>query len=236
MKVLIIIPAFNEEANIEQTIQKLKAYQKKSRYDIAYLIVNDGSQDRTKQICEEHAFETVHLIHNLGIGGAVQTGYQYAYAHNFDAAVQFDGDGQHDENYIDALLDELEQGYDLVVGSRFIEPLSTFRSSGTRRIGIKILSTLIWLCTHFKIYDPTSGFRAANRKVIALFARSYPLEYPEPETLAELLKHSYTIKEIPVIMHQRVFGTSSIKPWKSLYYMFSVCLAIISIGIWRKGT
>lgn len=173
------------------------------------------------------------LIQNLGIGGAVQTGYQYAYENDYDVAIQFDGDGQHDENYIEALLEQIELGYDFVIGSRFVQDLSQFKSTATRRLGIKILSFLIQQRAHIKIYDPTSGFRAGNRKVIALFVKNYPMEYPEPESIIYLNNHRCKIKEIPVKMHERSFGTSSINLMKSIYYMFSVSIAIIAESLFN---
>ena len=166
MKVLMIIPAYNEELNIENTVKKIIKYNKESTNKIDYVIINDGSTDGTKQICEKNNYNVINLIHNLGIGGAVQTGYKYALENNYDVAIQFDGDGQHDENYIDSLVKEIDNGANFVIGSRFIADLSEFKSSSTRRMGIKILSMLIKICTGKKIYDPTSGFRAADKKVI----------------------------------------------------------------------
>lgn len=235
MKVLMIIPAYNEELNIKKTINKLIKYSKKSVNNIDYVIINDGSTDKTLEICKKNNYNVISLINNLGIGGAVQTGYKYAKTNGYDVAIQFDGDGQHDENYIDKLVNEIENGNDFVIGSRFIENLSKFKSSGTRRIGIRIISFLIKLCTGVKIYDPTSGFRAANKEIITLFSSRYPLEYPEPESTVSLIRKGYKIKEIPVEMNKREHGTSSIKPLKSIYYMFSVSIAIIITSIWKEG-
>ena len=234
MKVLMIIPAYNEELNIVNTVKKIQSHNKKSNYMVDYIIINDGSTDNTKEICNSNNFNVINLVCNLGIGGAVQTGYKYALENEYDVAIQFDGDGQHDENYIDVLLQEIEKGNNFVIGSRFVENLSKFKSSGARRFGIKILSFLINLCTGQKIYDPTSGFRAADKEVINIFASHYPSEYPEPESTAELLKKDFKVKEVPVEMHEREFGSSSIKPLKSIYYMFSVCLSIIIVSI-SKG-
>lgn len=231
MKVLVIIPAYNEELNIQNTVNKIVKYNKKSSNKIDYIIINDGSTDGTKKICIRNNYNVINLIHNLGIGGAVQTGYKYALENNYDVAIQFDGDGQHDENYIDSLVNEIEEGNNFVIGSRFVSELSKFKSTGTRRMGIKILSFLIRLCTGKKIYDPTSGFRAADREVIKLFADHYPTEYPEPESTVELISKKLKVKEVPVEMHEREFGTSSIKPLKSIYYMFSVSISIIVASI-----
>ena len=235
MKVLIIIPAYNEELNIENTVNKLIKYSKKSSNTIDYVIINDGSTDNTLKVCRKNNYNVIPLINNLGIGGAVQTGYKYAKINNYDVAIQFDGDGQHDEHYIDNLVEEIGKGNDFVIGSRFVGNLSKFKSSSTRRLGIRILSFLIKLCTGVKIYDPTSGFRAANKEIINLFAENYPLEYPEPESSVSLIRKGYKIKEIPVEMNEREFGTSSIKPLKSVYYMFSVSIAIITTSIWKEG-
>lgn len=231
MKVLVIIPAYNEELNIQNTVNKIVKYNKKSSNNIDYIIINDGSKDNTKEICIKNNYNVINLIHNLGIGGAVQTGYKYALYYGYDIAIQFDGDGQHDENYIDSLVNEIEKGNNFVIGSRFVSELSKFKSTGTRRMGIKILSFLIRLCAGKKIYDPTSGFRAADREVIKLFAERYPTEYPEPESTVELISKKFKVKEVPVEMHEREFGTSSIKPLKSIYYMFSVSISIIVASI-----
>ncbi len=235
MKVLVIIPAYNEELNIENTVKKIMDYNQKSENQVDHLVIDDGSTDSTLEICRKKHFNVVSLVHNLGIGGAVQTGYKYAWENDYDVAIQFDGDGQHDEKYIDLLVKEIENGYDFVIGSRFVSELSKFKSTGIRRLGIKILSMLIRIFTGTKIYDTTSGFRAANRKVIQLFAENYPQEYPEPESLVNLIRKGCTIKEIPVEMHKREFGSSSINPLKSVYYMFSVCTAIIITSIMKEG-
>ena len=197
------------------------------------IVINDGSTDDTLAVCKKNKFNVINLVQNLGIGGAVQTGYKYAYEKGYDVAIQFDGDGQHDENYIDALVEEIKEGNDFVIGSRFVSELSEFKSTGTRRVGIKILSFLIKLCTGKKVYDPTSGFRAANKKIIELFAKNYPTEYPEPETAVTVIRKGFKIKEIPVKMHEREFGNSSIRPLKSIYYMFTVSIAIIVTSICR---
>jgi len=235
MKVLVIIPAYNEELNIKNTVSKIMSISNKSKDQIDYIVINDGSKDNTLEVCRQNKFNVIPLIENLGIGGAVQTGYKYAFKNNYDIAIQFDGDGQHDEKYIEKLVDEIKKGNDFVIGSRFIQKLSKFTSTGARRFGIKFLSFLIKLCTGKKIYDPTSGFRAGNKKVIELFASHYPVEYPEPESTVYLLRQKLKVKEIPVEMHERKFGTSSIKPLKSVYYMFSVSISIIVTNMYRKG-
>ncbi len=233
MKVLIIIPAYNEEENILNTVNKIKNI--KSKDIIDYIVINDGSLDNTAKICEENNLNVINLVSNLGIGGAVQTGYKYAYSNDYDVAIQFDGDGQHDENYINTLLEEIKKGADFVIGSRFIGDISEFKSSKMRIFGKNILSFIMKLFGGIKIMDPTSGFRAANKKVIAIFSKRYPTEYPEPETIVYLNKCHLNIKEVPVKMHEREHGKSSISPLKSAYYMFSVSLAIIATCLFKKG-
>ena len=234
-KILLIIPAYNEELNIKRSVDKLKAVRLNKKYKLDYVVINDGSKDSTLDVCKQNNINVVSLINNLGIGGAVQTGYKYAYYNNYDIAIQFDGDGQHDENYIIKLIEEIENGYNMVIGSRFIENLSEFKSSTTRQIGIKILSLCIKLFGGYKIYDPTSGFRAVDRKGIKLFAEKYPIEYPEPSSSVDLLKSGLLIKEIPVKMHERKFGKSSISLSKSVYYMVSVCIAIMVAGLRKRS-
>lgn len=233
-KILVIIPAYNEEQNIKNTIEKLKNLKPIKQYELDYVVINDGSTDNTLNICKENNYNVITLINNLGIGGAVQTGYKYAYYNDYDIAIQFDGDGQHDENYIKDLVFEIENGYNMVIGSRFIKRLSKFRSSNSRQFGIKILSLFINLFGKYKIYDPTSGFRAVDRRGIELFSNNYPIEYPEPSSSVDLLKNNFTIKEIPVEMHERKYGKSSINLQKSIYYMISVCIAIMVAGLKKE--
>lgn len=232
-KILLIIPAYNEETNILKTYAKCITDEKK--WDV--IVINDGSTDRTLKICLENDIPYINLIHNVGIGGAVQTGYKYAYEQGYDVAIQFDGDGQHNVEYLDRILEPLERKEaDLVIGSRFIDKyIEGFKSSASRRIGIKIISKLIQICTGERITDPTSGFRAANRSVIKKFAKSYPIEYPEPDSIVTLLKDGYTVKEAPVVMNERVGGKSSIHSWKNGYYMINVCLSILLTSISQGG-
>lgn len=231
-KILIIIPAYNEEGNIKSVYEKCKTV---GIYDI--LVINDGSNDNTLKILQENKIPHVNLIKNLGIGGAVQTGYKYAYSNNYDYAIQFDGDGQHNIEYVKNMITSMKEGnFDFVIGSRFIEnDLEGFKSSFSRRIGIKVISKLIKICTGKIICDPTSGFRCANKKVIETFANTYPTEYPEPDSTVFLLKKGYFVKEIPVIMNERVEGQSSISSWKNIYYMMNVCLSILLTSRSLKG-
>ena len=223
MKKLIIIPAYNESACIEQTVRAIQKYAK----EFDYLIVNDCSTDRTKEICEKNEFNLINLPINLGIGGAVQTGYRYAYENDYDMAVQIDGDGQHDASFLTQMSKTMQrEGADMLIGSRFIEKQG-FQSSLIRRIGIVYFTWLIKLLTGTTITDPTSGLRMINRSVIEIFARDYPKDYPEPESVVAVLRKKKQVKEIPVIMRERQGGSSSIHSAKSVYYMVKVTLAIL---------
>lgn len=235
MKVILIIPAYNEEENIAKVVEKIEVYRKKQNYQLDYVIINDGSTDRTMEICEKNKFNVVNLIQNLGIGGAVQTGYMYAEKYGYDIAVQFDGDGQHDINSLSRLLKPIIEGdKDFVVGSRFLEGTSEFKSTFMRRVGIRYLSGIIKLFAGCMVKDPTSGFRAANKRAIQYLAENYPVDYPEPESLVDLSKHQFEISEVQVNMHEREGGTSSITSWKSIYYMVKVSLAIVCSSLQRK--
>ena len=223
MKCLVIIPAYNEEENIVQTIEEIK----KSTAGFDYVIINDCSTDSTGKVCEERGYNIVNLPINLGIGGAVQTGYKYACDNGYDYAVQVDGDGQHNPSYLEEMLHAIvESQADMVIGSRFIKK-EGFQSSGVRRIGIKYFTFLIRILTGKIVTDPTSGLRMVNRKVIEQFAKCYPKDYPEPESVVTLLKAGSKVCEIPVVMRERIGGVSSISPMKSIYYMIKVTIAIL---------
>ena len=223
MKKLIIIPAYNESANIEKTVASIK----KDAKGFDYVIINDCSIDKTRKICEDNGFNIVNLPINLGIGGAVQTGYRYAYEHGYDVAVQVDGDGQHDPEFLDTMAAYLvNHNLDMVIGSRFIEKKG-FQSSYTRRMGIKFFTGLIKLMTGKTITDPTSGLRMIGRNAMGLFAYDYPRDYPEPESVVAILRRNMKVEEIPVVMKAREGGVSSISLKKSVYYMIKVPLAIL---------
>lgn len=232
-KILMILPAYNEEDNILKAYNKICEYNNahKTNYDV--IVINDCSTDNTLKICLDNKIPVIPLIHNLGIGGAVQTGYKYALENDYDVALQYDGDGQHDVKYVENIIRPILNGEaDLVIGSRFIDDSSSkFKSSFARQLGIKIISFFIRLVSGKKIYDVTSGFRAAGRLVIEDFAKSYPIDYPEPITNAELLKKKYEIKEVPVSMNEREGGISSINSWKTVYFMINVVLSILVVGI-----
>ena len=235
-KVLIIIPAYNEEENIVSTCTKITEYNKNNEKKFDFIVVNDCSKDNTLKLCKEHNFQVIDLVHNLGIGGAVQTGYKYAYEHGYDVAVQFDGDGQHDINYVKDIVMQVTSGkYDMAIGSRFIDDKSSeFKSSTARRVGIKLISFFIKLFTGKKIYDTPSGFRAINKDLIKYFSSNYPAEYPEPVSEVMLLMNGFTITEVPVSMNERVGGVSSIRKWKNVYYMINVILSIFVVRLRGK--
>jgi glycosyltransferase involved in cell wall biosynthesis len=222
MKILIIIPAYNEEKSIPGVIDDIRSHVP----DADIIVVNDGSRDRTEMVARELGVTVLALPFNLGIGGAMQTGYLYAEQNGYDVAVQFDGDGQHVAAEVGALLTPIRQGRaDIVVGSRFLKS-GEYRPPFFRRIGIWIFSTVLSAILGMKVTDTTSGFRAANRKVIEFFARAYPEDYPEVESLVLLHRAGMAIGEIPVQMRDRTGGRSSITPIRSAYYMIKVLLAV----------
>ena len=225
MKVLLIIPAYNEEENILNTCNKIKEFSD----ELDFVVINDGSKDNTLKILQENNLNHISLINNLGIGGAVQTGYKYAYEHGYDIAIQFDGDGQHDVNYVADICKPIINGQaNMVIGTRYLDKSSSeFQSTFMRRFGSNIISFFLKVCTKKKITDPTSGFRAVDKSIIEEFAKEYPTEYPEPESTVCMLCKNYKVLEIPVSMNERQGGTSSIRLWKSADYMIKVCLAII---------
>ena len=161
---------------------------------------------------------------------------KYAYNNNYDIAIQFDGDGQHDVNYVKDIIEPIKKNKaNMVIGSRFIDNSSSdFKSSAARRLGINIISFFIKLVTGKRIYDTTSGFRAADKELIKKFAYNYPVEYPEPVSTTEILKDGYSVDEVAVSMNDRTGGVSSIRAWKNIYYMINVILSILIIGIGRN--
>ena len=233
MKVLLIIPAYNEEENILRTIASIETFKQEVthfQHELDYVVINDGSTDGTKQILEANQINAIHLVLNLGIGGAVQTGYKYALENEYDVAVQFDGDGQHDINSLPILLEPLAEGKcDFSIGSRFIPGNeAAFQSTKMRRFGIRMASGKT-------IYDVTSGYRAGNRKVIAFFAKRYPTNYPEPESIVHLIKKRFVIVERPVNMMERLGGVSSIRALASVKYMLEVGSAILIAAFMKEG-
>ncbi len=229
LKTLIIIPAYNEEASILRVIERIEEVT-----DCDYLVVNDGSTDNTKKVLLENNKNFIDLPINLGIGGAVGTGYKYAHNNGYDFVVQIDGDGQHDPAFIKTMRDIIIDGKaDMVIGSRFIEKQG-FQTSAMRRAGIKFLKFLIKILCGKTITDATSGFRVTNKEVTAMFASYYPDDYPEPETTVMALKRGYRILEHPVVMHDRTGGVSSINALRSIYFMIKVSLAMILMTLKPK--
>ncbi len=234
-KILLIIPSYNEEKNILKVYNEINNYNKQNKIKYDYIFINDCSTDKSEKIFKENNINHINLIHNLGIGGAVQTGYKYALENNYDIVIQFDGDGQHDINYVSKIIEPIiNKKSNMVIGSRFIDDSSDFKSTKMRQCGINLISFFIKLFTHKKIHDTTSGFRAVDKKLITEFAKYYPIEYPEPVSTVTILKKGYTISEVGVSMNERKEGTSSIKTWKSVYYMINVILSIIVTGIRRN--
>lgn len=232
-RILLVIPAYNESEGILNNITRIEAYQKESEYCLDYVVINDGSTDNEEEILVENKINHVELIQNLGIGGAVQTGYIYALENYYDIAVQFDGDGQHDIYSLPNLIEPiLNDEADFTVGSRFLdESNSEFKSSKSRQMGIKILSSLIYMSSKIKIKDVTSGYRAGNRKVIEQFVKRYPRQYPEPESYMHLFSKNIRVKEVGARMFERTTGVSSINLVKGITYMISVSLAIIASSL-----
>lgn len=228
LRVLVVIPAYNEEENILDTVRSVQG----AGYD--YVVVNDGSKDSTLEICRRNGINVLDLPQNLGIGGAVQAGHKYALKFGYDVDVQVDGDGQHDPKYIDRLISGIRNGADLVVGSRFLDNDEGFQSTFLRRVGIKWLSKLLMVFTGKTITDPTSGFRASGSNAIRLFCDYYPDDYPEPESIACAIKAGLIVKESSVSMNERQGGTSSIKGFSSIYYMVKVSVAIVLACLWNK--
>ena len=226
MKVLIIIPAYNEELNIVKTVEDVK-----NNTDYDYVIINDGSKDNTKEVCEEHGFNIISLPINYGLTSGIQLGMKYALNYDYDVAIQFDGDGQHQARYLKELVKEIENGNDIVIGSRFVEKKKPFTM---RMLGSRIISFFIKLTTGKSIKDPTSGMRAFNKKCINELVTNMNLP-PEPDTLVYMIKNGMKVKEVQVEMSEREFGTSYLNAWKSIEYMLNVVISIIFVQAFRKN-
>lgn len=231
-KVLLIIPAYDEEANILRTCKNIAKYNKEHHTNYDFVVINDCSNDGTGRILDKEKLPHIDHIYNLGIGGAMQTGYKYARDQGYDIAVQFDGDGQHDINSVATLIQPIEDGKaDLVIGSRFITKNGRFRSTFARRVGINLISGYMKLLTHRRITDTTSGFRACDRELIKKFAHNYPSEYPEPITTTACLLQGDRVTEVSVEMNARTAGSSSIHTWKKAYYMINVFITLLVVKI-----
>jgi glycosyltransferase involved in cell wall biosynthesis len=228
MKTLIIIPAFNEKGTLRDVILNIRAFCAEA--DI--LVVNDGSTDETGKIAREEGVLILDHPYNMGIGATVQTGLLYALTNDYEIVVQTDGDGQHLPEFASSLVEPISRGRaNLVIGSRYLSE-GGFKSTFLRKLGIRFFVTLIWIFTGRRITDPTSGFRAMDRKGIALFAEDYPSDYPEVEALILAHKRGLVFEEVPVEMGHRQGGVSSIGFLSAIYYMVKVTLSV-SIGFFR---
>jgi glycosyltransferase involved in cell wall biosynthesis len=229
---IAIVPAYNEEESVPRVIDEIRAFD--PSFDI--VVVDDGSADGTTAAAARAGAHVVRLPFNLGIGGAVQTGFRYAHENGFRLAVRVDGDGQHDPAQLGALLGPVLAGEaDIVVGSRFAgEKKEGYKSSMSRRAGITILAKTLSVLVGRRVTDPTSGFQALNHKAIALFAADYPHDYPEVEAALMVHKHKLRMAEVPVTMRERSAGRSSIGALSAVYYMIKVLLALF-VGLFRKN-
>lgn len=232
MRVALIVPAYNEARNLPGLAEALRSHAP----DSDVVVVDDGSDDDTARVAAAMGCAVLRLPMNLGIGGAVQAGYLWAWERGYEVAVQIDGDGQHDPAFLGALLAPIAAGTaDVVIGSRFLS-VGGFRSTAVRRAGIAYLSWFLRLRCGARVTDPTSGFRAASRDAIELFARYYPSDYPEPEAIALARRAGLRIAEVPVRMYERAHGRSSIDLWRTLYYLVKVSLALVLLPSRTRST
>jgi len=229
LKRVAIVPAYNEERNVGRVIDELRALDP----GLDVVVVSDGSNDRTVEVAAARGAHVISLPFNLGIGGAVQTGYRYAWEESYELAVRLDGDGQHDPAELRALVAPVVAGEaDLAVGSRFVAG-GGYRSSAARRVGIHILARVVSWIARQRLTDTTSGFQAANRRAIAVYAADLPLDYPEVEGIVMAIKHRIRLVEVPVTMREREHGRSSIGALASVYYMVKILLALF-VDLFRK--
>jgi glycosyltransferase involved in cell wall biosynthesis len=229
LRSIAIVPAHNEEASLGALLAELRV----AEPDLAVVVIDDGSTDGTARVAASAGVPVVNLPFNVGIGGTVQTGYQYALEHGFEVAIQVDGDGQHDPTEIGRVLEPIFDGRaDLVVGTRFVSG-GGYRGTRVRRVGIHIFARVVSLMVGQRVSDTTSGFRAVNRKALRLFASDYPHDYPEVESIVLLSRHGLRMLEVPVRMRVRETGSSSITALRAAYYMIKVLLALF-IGLFRR--
>ena len=227
---IAIVPARNEEGAIGQVVAEIRA----SDPGLDVVVIDDGSADRTAEFATEAGATVVRLPFNLGIGGAVQTGFMYALAHGYELAVRLDGDGQHDPSELPKLIEPVVRGdADIVVGSRFVASGDSYRPPFVRRTGIRFFARLVSLLVRQRVTDTTSGFQALNAKGIRLFADDYPHDYPEVEATVMVVKHRLRLLEVPVLMREREHGSSSITAFRSAYYVLKVTLALL-VGVFRR--
>jgi glycosyltransferase involved in cell wall biosynthesis len=228
---LAIVPALNEEHTVPLVIGELRSFDP----GLDIVVVDDGSTDRTADVAGALGVYVLRLPFNLGIGGAVQTGFRFAYERDYDVVVRVDGDGQHDPSQLGRILEPvLADRADIVVGSRFAAEEGGYRSSRSRRVGIRILAAVVSRVVGQRVTDTTSGFQALNRQGIALFAGDYPHDYPEVEATVMVFRHRLRLVEVPVTMRERGGGSSSITALRSIYYMVKVLLAIF-VGLFRRN-
>ncbi len=226
LKVLVIIPAYNEEISIERVVDNLVVNY--PEYD--YVVINDGSRDNTAAICRRRGYRFINLPVNLGLAGAFQTGMKYAYEHDYDYAIQFDADGQHRPEFIRPIVDKMEEGYDIVIGSRFVEEK---KPCSLRMLGSFMISLAIRLTTGVKLKDPTSGMRMFNRSLMKEFALN--INYgPEPDTVSYLVKNGARVTEVQAHMDERLEGQSYLTLTKSAIYMIRMITSILLIQNFRK--
>ena len=226
MKTLVIIPAYNEEQSIERVVDNL--IENYPQYD--YVVINDGSSDQTAKVCRKRGYNLIDLPVNLGLSGAFQAGLKYAYLQGYERAIQFDGDGQHRPEYIERIENKIEEGYDVVIGSRFVDQKKPFSA---RMMGSHLISLAMRLTTGKKIKDPTSGMRMFSQKLIKEFALN--LNYgPEPETISYLIKHGAKVAEVQVEREARLEGESYLNLYRSISYMLRMGISILLIQFFRK--
>lgn len=225
-KVLVVIPAYNEEANIEMVVEELE----RDYPQLDYVVVNDGSSDRTAQICRERGYNLLDLTVNLGLAGCFQAGMKYAYAKGYAYAIQFDGDGQHRPEYILPMQEKMKEGYDIVIGSRFLDEK---KDLSMRMVGSRLITAAIRLTTGVHVADPTSGMRMFSREMIKEFALN--INYgPEPDTISYLIKQGAKVAEVPVVIEERAGGESYLKPTVAVRYMARILISILLIQNFRK--
>lgn len=227
MKILVIIPAYNEAENIVRVVKNLK--KDFPQYD--YVVINDGSKDETAKLCRQNGFNMVDLPINLGLAGAFQTGMKYALYYDYDYAIQYDGDGQHNPEYIDSMLEKAaNEGFDIVIGSRFVTEKKSFTA---RMLGNCLIEFCIFITTGKRIKDSTSGMRLYNKKMIKRLAES--MNYgPEPDTVAYLMRCGAKVGEVQVKMNERIAGESYLNLSRSIKYMFHMCSSILVVQWFRK--
>lgn len=226
MRVLIVIPAYNEEKNIKRVVDKIV----EDYPEYEYIVINDGSKDSTAEVCKDNGYNLIDLPVNLGLSGAFQTGLKYAYAKGFDCAVQFDADGQHRPEYINKMLSEIQHGYDIVIGSRFVEKK---KPCSIRMIGSFLISLAMRITTGQRIKDPTAGMRMFNKAMIREFARN--MNYgPEPDTVAYVIRRGARVKEVQVEMDDRIEGESYLNITTSMSYMIRMGISILVIQFFRR--